>query len=225
MSGVMIKCGIYGIIRTLCFLGVGQEWWAWLMVIVGVVSGVLGILFALGQRDIKRFLAYSSVENIGIIALGIGIGMLGVRLNVPGAAVLGFGGALLHVLNHAIFKGLLFLCAGAVLHATHTANMERLGGTPPPDAAHCHPVCGRRDGDFRTSAAQWIPQRIPDLPGGVRGRTVVAVHLDDSRASHDWRPGSHRRLGGGRIHARVRRRIPRRTTHRQAPNTSMLPDG
>ncbi len=128
MSGVMIKCGIYGILRTLTFLGVGQEWWAWLLVIAGVASGLLGIMFALGQRDIKRFLAYSSVENIGIISLGIGIGMLGLRLDIPGAAILGFGGALLHVLNHALFKGLMFLSAGVVLHSTHTANMERLGG-------------------------------------------------------------------------------------------------
>ena len=128
MSGVMIKTGIYGLLRTLTFLGPPPVWAGWVLVTVGVTSGVLGILFALAQRDLKRLLAYSSVENIGVIALGMGLGLVGLSAHSVSLAVLGFAGALLHVLNHALFKGLLFLGAGAVLHATTTRNIEKLGG-------------------------------------------------------------------------------------------------
>jgi len=128
MSGVMIKTGIYGLLRTLTFLGQPEPWWGWLLIAIGLGSGILGVLFALAQHDLKRLLAYHSVENIGIITLGLGLGVLGLSLNQPVLAVLGFGGCLLHVLNHAFFKGLLFLGAGAVLHATGVRNMEQLGG-------------------------------------------------------------------------------------------------
>ena len=128
MSGVMIKLGIYGLLRTLTFLGPPPAWWGWTLVAVGLTSGVLGVVFALAQHDLKRLLAYHSVENIGIIALGIGVGLLGVHYGSAPLAVLGFAGALLHVVNHALFKGLLFLGAGAVVHATGTREMDHLGG-------------------------------------------------------------------------------------------------
>lgn len=128
MSGVMIKMGIYGLLRTLTFLGTPPDWWGWLLVAIGLSSGLLGVLFALAQHDLKRLLAYHSVENIGIIALGLGVGLLGLSHGVAALAVLGFAGALLHVINHALFKGLLFLGAGAVLHATGTRELEHLGG-------------------------------------------------------------------------------------------------
>ncbi len=128
MSGVMIKTGIYGIVRVLALLGAVPGWCAWLVLGVGAVSGLLGILFALSQRDLKRMLAYSSVENIGIIALALGLGMLGVQQGSPAVATLGFTGAFLHVLNHSLFKGLLFLGAGAVVHATGQRDLEQLGG-------------------------------------------------------------------------------------------------
>ncbi|MBI5210506.1 MAG: hydrogenase [Elusimicrobia bacterium] len=128
MSGVMIKTGIYGLLRVLTLLGAPPAWWGWLLIAVGSTSGVLGVLLALAQHDLKRLLAYHSVENIGIIALGIGTGLVGTASNSPTVALLGFGGALLHVLNHALFKGLLFLAAGSVLHAAGTRDMERLGG-------------------------------------------------------------------------------------------------
>ena len=128
MSGVMIKTGIYGIVRIVSFLGCPPSWWGWTLVAMGAVSGILGILFALAQRDLKRMLAYSSVENIGVITMGLGIGMLGLATGSPLMATLGFAGGLLHVLNHALFKSLLFLDAGAVLQATGTAELDRLGG-------------------------------------------------------------------------------------------------
>lgn len=128
MSGVMIKTGLYGIVRMLVILEKVPGWCAWAVLGAGAVSGLFGVLFALAQHDLKRLLAYHSVENIGIIALGLGLGMLGLHHGVPAVAALGFSGALLHVLNHALFKGLLFLGAGSVAHATGTRNIERLGG-------------------------------------------------------------------------------------------------
>ncbi len=128
MSGVMIKTGIYGLLRALTFLGAPPVWWGWTLVGVGLTSGIFGVVFALAQHDLKRLLAYHSVENIGIIALGLGIGLVGTSLHLPALMVLGFGGGLLHVLNHALFKSLLFFCAGSVLHATGTRDIEHLGG-------------------------------------------------------------------------------------------------
>ncbi len=128
MSGVMIKTGIYGLLRVLTLLGHPSAAWGWTLVIIGLVSGVLGVAFALAQHDLKRLLAYHSVENIGIIALGIGAGLLGLAWKQPVLVVLGFGGGILHVLNHAVFKSLLFLGAGAVVHSTGTRDIDHLGG-------------------------------------------------------------------------------------------------
>ena len=128
MSGAMIKVGIYGLVRILTMLGTPPSWWGWLVLAVGASSGILGVLFALAQHDLKRLLAYHSVENIGIILIGIGAGVLGLATGMTPLAVIGFAAGLLHVLNHAIFKSLLFLGAGAVQHATHTLDLEELGG-------------------------------------------------------------------------------------------------
>jgi hydrogenase-4 component B len=128
MSGVMLKMGIYGLLRALAILGEPPPWWGWLLVAIGAASGVLGVLFALAQHDLKRLLAYHSVENIGIITLGIGLGVVGAATGSAGLAFFGFAGALFHVANHALFKSLLFLGAGSVLHATGTKDMDHLGG-------------------------------------------------------------------------------------------------
>jgi hydrogenase-4 component B len=128
MSGVMIKTGIYGLFRALTFLGAPPLWWGWVLIGIGLSSGILGVLFALAQHDLKRLLAYHSVENIGIIALGLGVGLIGVSVNSPLLVLLGLGGSLLHVVNHALFKGLLFLGAGSVLHGAGTREIDHLGG-------------------------------------------------------------------------------------------------
>lgn len=128
MSGVMIKTGIYALIRLVSLLGQPPAWWGWLVLGIGVASGILGVIFALAQHDIKRLLAYHSVENIGIIAMGMGLGLLGWSCGLPFVMAAGFAGSLLHVLNHAVFKGLLFLSAGAVVHSTGCRNLEQMGG-------------------------------------------------------------------------------------------------
>ena len=128
MSGVMIKMGIYGLVRLLGLLDPLPAAAGWWFTAIGISSGLLGVIYALAQHDLKRLLAYHSVENIGIIMLGLGVGLLGVRYGLPAMAAAGFAGGLFHVLNHALFKSLLFLGAGSVLHATGTRDLDRLGG-------------------------------------------------------------------------------------------------
>ena len=127
MSGVMIKVALFGIIKFCLWLPV-MEWWGLLIIIIGALSSLLGVLYALIQHDYKALLAYHSVENIGIILLGLGTGVYGIAINSPTLATMGFLAGLYHTVNHAIFKGLLFLGAGSVLHATHTREIEVLGG-------------------------------------------------------------------------------------------------
>jgi hydrogenase-4 component B len=128
MSGVLIKMGIYGIARFISFFPSPPIWWGTVLLILGSVSGVLGVLFAIAQHDVKRLLAYHSVENIGIILMGLGMGLLGRSYSNEAVFVLGIGGGLLHVWNHGLFKALLFLSAGSVIHSTRTREIDQLGG-------------------------------------------------------------------------------------------------
>jgi hydrogenase-4 component B len=128
MSGVMIKTGVYGILRMYLMLDYPSQAIGVIVLLVGVVSGILGVVYALGQQDFKKLLAYSSVENIGIILIGMGIGMIGVAFGNSAMATLGFVGSMLHILNHALFKSLLFMGAGMILHKTGTRSIDALGG-------------------------------------------------------------------------------------------------
>ncbi len=139
MSGVIIKMGVYGIVRFTAILPHQRPEWGAVVLGLGAVSGVLGVAYAIGQHDLKRLLAYHSIENIGIIMMGVGLALLGRSLGRPDWVVLGLAGALLHVWNHALFKALLFLSAGSVVHATHTREIDHLGGLakPMPATALC----------------------------------------------------------------------------------------
>ncbi len=128
LSGVVLKMGIYGLMRFTFMLGEPAPSWGWAVLAIGAASSVLGVAFAMGQHDLKRLLAYHSVENIGIILMGFGLGLIGVSSGRGLVAVLGMGAALLHVWNHAIFKSLLFLGAGSVVSRTGTRSPDRLGG-------------------------------------------------------------------------------------------------
>jgi hydrogenase-4 component B len=129
MSGVLIKTGIYGLFRV-CAFGLGVPRWDWgvALTLVGSLTAVLGVLYALAQNDVKRLLAYSTIENAGIILLGLGAGMTAVSSSRAELAAVGIAASLLHVLNHALFKGLLFLGAGGVVMAAGTRQIEELGG-------------------------------------------------------------------------------------------------
>lgn len=127
LSGVMIKTGVYGILRIVLALQ-PEPWWGWTLVALGGATAVLGVAGALGQAELKRLLAWSSMENAGLMLLGLGLGTLGRACDAPLVAALGFGAALIHMVNHGVFKSLLFFCAGSVLHGTGERRMDQLGG-------------------------------------------------------------------------------------------------
>jgi hydrogenase-4 component B len=128
MSGIVLKMGVYGLIRVLSFFSAPPLWWGVLILALGIMSAVVGVLFAIGQHDLKRLLAYHSIENIGIIVMGIGVALIGLSTGNNILFVLGMAGALMHVLNHALFKALLFLGAGSVIHCAGTRDLDRMGG-------------------------------------------------------------------------------------------------
>jgi formate hydrogenlyase subunit 3/multisubunit Na+/H+ antiporter MnhD subunit len=128
LSGVLLKTGIYGLLRFTGFYESPPASWGVVLLVAGAVSGVIGVAFALGQHDLKRLLAWHSVENIGIITMGAGLALIGRARGDATLLVLGFAGAVLHVVNHALFKSLLFLGAGCVQHACGTRELDRLGG-------------------------------------------------------------------------------------------------
>src|SRR6266481_268761 len=129
MSGVLIKTGSYGMTRVFFeFLGAPPNWWGVTVLTIGTISAVLGVLYALMEHDLKRLLAYHSIENIGIILIGLGAALMFLHTNHALLASLALIAALYHTINHAVFKSLLFLGAGAVVHTTHTRNMEEMGG-------------------------------------------------------------------------------------------------
>jgi hydrogenase-4 component B len=128
MSGVLVKMGIYGILRVVTFLPPAPAWHGYLLAGVGLAGAIGGLALALGQRDLKRVLAYSTIENVGIIAFAAGLGLAGAALGAPAVAALGMAGALLHVWNHALMKGLAFLGAGSLVHGAGTRDLEKMGG-------------------------------------------------------------------------------------------------
>jgi hydrogenase-4 component B len=128
MSGVVIKIGIFGILRMLLLIKTDYATVGYFILLISVITGVYGVMLAIIQHDLKRLLAYHSIENIGIIGIGIGVGCIGLGFTNKWMAILGFSGALLHTLNHSLFKSLLFYSAGNVMQAVHTLNVEKLGG-------------------------------------------------------------------------------------------------
>jgi len=129
MSGVMLKIAVYGFVRfAFDFLAGGPSWFGYLVLLAGAASGLLGVLYAIAEHDLKRLLAYHSIENIGIIFIGIGAALLFSWAQQPSLAALALFAALYHTLNHALFKSLLFLGAGSIIHATHERNIDEMGG-------------------------------------------------------------------------------------------------
>jgi hydrogenase-4 component B len=128
MSGVIHKAGLFALLHFLLIQGKPDAWMGWALLAFSITSAVVGGLYTVGQRDLKRLLGYSSTENVGIAGIGFGIGTLGLAWDVPGLVALGFAGGLLHILNHAFFKCQLFYAAGCVYQAKHGVDIERLGG-------------------------------------------------------------------------------------------------
>lgn len=128
MSGVIHKAGLFLLLRFVLLMGVPDEWMGWAVVAVGTTSAVYGVVYTTTERDLKRLLGYSSTENVGVIGIGLGLAMLGLSWHNTTLVALGLFAGTLHVLNHALFKCLLFYAAGAVYSAAHTVDVERLGG-------------------------------------------------------------------------------------------------
>ena len=129
MSGVMVKTAIYGMLRLYFdLLPTGPSWWGISLIFIGIVSALLGVIYTIVQRDIKKLLAYSTVENMGILFTAIGLALFFSAKGLDNWAVFAMVAVFYHALNHAVFKGLLFMGAGSVLHVTHTKDMEKLGG-------------------------------------------------------------------------------------------------
>ena len=128
MSGVIHKAGLFGFLRFTLLMGPPDEWMGWTVLAFGALSAFFGALYTATQRDIKRILGYSSTENVGIAAMGFGVGCLGWTWGMPELSAIGFAGGLLHLLNHAFFKCLLFYAAGSIYRAVHSVDLERLGG-------------------------------------------------------------------------------------------------
>ena len=128
MSGVIHKAGLFGVLKIILMMGEPELWMGWLLLAASSMSAFMGILYTLVQRDIKRLLGYSSTENVGIVGIGFGLGCVGLSIHQPAMAALGFAGGLLHVLNHALFKCLLFYGAGSIYRFTHTIDLEKMGG-------------------------------------------------------------------------------------------------
>ena len=129
MSGIMIKTAIYGLLRfVFSYLGVQSTWWGALILVIGILSAVLGVAYAFVETNIKKLLAYSSIENIGIIFIGLGVGFIAFVQNNLTVSSLAITACLFHCFNHTLFKGSMFLSAGSIHYSTHTKNMEELGG-------------------------------------------------------------------------------------------------
>jgi len=128
LSGLVLKMGILGMLRIIAWVPDPPLWWGGLITGVGAVSGIMALAFAMAQKDLKRLLAYSSIENVSIMAMGLGLALAGKSLGLPALVMLGGAGALFHLLNHALLKPLLFMGAGSVMHAAGTRDLERLGG-------------------------------------------------------------------------------------------------
>ena len=192
MSGVMIKAGIYGIVRfVLEIMGPGPEWWGIAVLAIGVVSALLGVLYALMEHDLKRLLAFHSIENIGIILIGVGVALLAAGQGATALAIVALTAALFHTLNHALFKSALFLAAGSIQAAVGHRDLNGLGGLARADAGHGLRLRDRGRRDQRPPAPQRVRQRVADLPGpagGRRGDGALAPRPVGCAAGHR-RPG------------------------------------
>ena len=198
MSGVMTKVAIYGFIRIVFDLLGPNQWWAGTVVLaLGGITAVLGVLHALMERDLKRLLAYSTVENIGIVFIGLGLALAFRATGFEAGAALALTAALFHALNHTLFKSLLFFGAGAVLNATGERDMETMGGLIHRMPRTVVRLPGRLRRDLRLAAAERLRLGVADLPGRAAASRTAAMgpEADDSRSMarrwhwpRRWRP-------------------------------------
>ena len=163
MSGVIVKMGIYGILRTVLMVRYDLVTSGVVVVIISAVTALYGILNASVHRDLKKMLAFCTSENIGIVGMGIGLALIGKGIGNPAMSLLGLSAALLHTLNHSLYKSLLFFTAGNIYHANPYPEYGTAGGTNPGHAANCPPFFCRHAGYCRYASVEWICIEIPCL--------------------------------------------------------------
>ena len=214
MSGVMTKVAVYGFVRIVFDL-VGEPAWWWSMVVLalGGITAVMGVLYALMQHDLKRLLAYHTVENIGIIFIGLGLALAFKAHGMTFAAALALTAGLLHVFNHSVFKSLLFFGSGAVLTATGERDMEHLGGLihRMPQTAFVFLVgCVA---DLGAAAAQRLCLRMADVPGDPAQPAIAVVGSQIVGACRRRAAGAVGGTRRGLLRQGVRRHFPRPSAH------------
>ena len=210
MSGVMTKVALYGMVRIVFDLVGTVPWWfGGLMMAIGGITAVVGVLFAIVEQDIKRLLAYSTVENIGIIVTGLGLAAAFRDSGMPAIAALAFAAALLHAVNHSVFKSLLFLGAGAVASATGTRDLARLGGLIRSHAADRLRHADRRRRDLRPAATQRLCFRVAAVSSDLERPAIASVGIEDCDGRRCGAAGARRRACRRLLCARVRHRLPR----------------
>ena len=224
MSGIVIKTGIYGMARVFFdFYGPPPIWMGTVVLALGVVSALLGVLYALMEHDLKRLLAWHSIENIGIILMGFGAALMFRALGQPNLAALALIAGLYHTFNHAIFKGLLFLGAGSVVQSTHTRNMEKMGGLIRLHAGDGHLLPGGRRGHLRAASAERICERVAHLPGAAR-RLRHHAEPDAIDVPHRrFAAGADRGAGGGLFRQSLRDSVSRAAAQRASRGRAEKP--
>ncbi len=213
LSGVVIKMGIYGLLRVLLdLMGGGPAWWGGIVLGLGAVSALLGVLYALMEHDLKRLLAYHSVENIGIIMIGVGAGLIFHSYGLMTLAALGFISGLYHTINHATFKGLLFLGAGSVLHATGTRNMEEMGGLIKRMPWTCSVLPYWVGRHFGAATLERVRFRVVGLSVTARRLQHPHARSGGRDASGRGDAGADQRTGGSLFRQGIRHHLPRDPT-------------
>lgn len=195
-STVVMKVGLFGILTITLTGNQPPLWWGVALLIAGMITAFVGGLYALMEHNIQRLLAYHTLENIGIILLGMGAGVTGLALNQPALIAAGFIGGLYHLINHSLFKSTLFLGAGSVWFRTGHRDIEKLGGIGKKNARHFAGDAGRADGDGCAAAAERLCRRVGDLSILLRPRPERGVYRAFTRPAAGGGPGDHRRAGG-----------------------------
>ena len=220
----MTKVAIYGFVRiAFDLLGPPAWWWALPPIILGALTAVLGLLYAVLDRDLKRVLAYSTIENVGVIFVALGLALAFRANGQHEAAAVAMAAALLHVLNHSWFKSLLFLGAGAVLHATGRRDLDGLGGLihrMPRTAAFF--LVGAL-ADLGLAAAQRLRLGVAAVPGGHRRAGAAAGGAAFRLAGDRRHAGAGRRTGRRLLRARLRHGVPRPAAQRRGGRAHDVP--
>ena len=212
-STVVMKVGLYGMLTVSLAGGVPPLWWGVMLLVLGMITAFIGGLYALMEHNIQRLLAYHTLENIGIILLGLGAFVTGVATSNTTLMVLGFIGGMYHLINHSLFKTTLFLGAGAVWFRTGHRDIEKLGGIGKKMPLISLSMLVGADGDGRAAAAERLCRGVGDLSVLLRARPERRIYRTPARPAAGGRAGDYRGAGGDVYGESLRRDLPRRAAH------------